>query len=189
MSGPVWKKPEDVMRQMREKKRALQARFSHTATSTHSNISTNSPLSTDKELTSNSPSGAVKRKNPFRYYCWKYHSSSSLDKTTFSRRSPVKKISKLQSEDTEPSSFSSEDTNDNTLFKILGNCTQKEESIRTDDHISTLPTVPQILAPSAATESCILKHCVADWSLKTRVRFTSKAPFAFSSTLKVNKAL
>ena len=67
MSGSVWKKPEDVMRQMREKKRALQARFSHTATSTH--ISTNSPLSTEKELTSDSPSGAVKRKNPFRYYC------------------------------------------------------------------------------------------------------------------------
>ena len=64
MSGPVWKKPDEVMRQMRDKKKALQARFSHAATTTTNGFDDN-----DKLTTVSSPSETVsaKRKNPFRY--------------------------------------------------------------------------------------------------------------------------
>lgn len=63
MSGNTWKRPDEVMRQMREKKKALQARFSHAATTTSS--------SEDHDkltVTANSSEPvAVKRKNPFRF--------------------------------------------------------------------------------------------------------------------------
>lgn len=64
MSGNVWKKPDEVMKQMREKKKALQARFSHAATTT-----TVTPDDCDQQVNSSSPSVpiSVKRKNPFRY--------------------------------------------------------------------------------------------------------------------------
>lgn len=63
MSGPVWKKPDEVMKQMRAKKKALQARFSHAPAST-----TNTVDSSDLPVNESSPSvtTSVKRKNPFR---------------------------------------------------------------------------------------------------------------------------
>ena len=47
--------------------------------------------------------------------------------------------------------------------------------------------LPQALSIfTAVTPVCQkVDQCAVDWSLKTRVRFTSKSPFAFSSTLKV----
>lgn len=47
--------------------------------------------------------------------------------------------------------------------------------------------LPQALSIFAAVTPVCQKfdQCAVDWSLKTRVRFTSKTPFAFSSTLKV----
>ncbi len=65
MSGSVWKKPDEVMRQMRDKKKALQARFSHASTTTTTNT-----LDNDETLaptSSPSATASVKRKNPFRY--------------------------------------------------------------------------------------------------------------------------
>lgn len=71
MSGSAWKKPEDVMRLMREKKRALQNRFRNAGPSLSSDNWNSNSDSThrDPSLTSNTPknSTAVKRKNPFRY--------------------------------------------------------------------------------------------------------------------------
>lgn len=62
MSGSVWKKPDEVMKQMREKKRALQARFSHAIPTTTTNSYEN-----DEKLASVSAPASTKRKNPFRY--------------------------------------------------------------------------------------------------------------------------
>ena len=65
MSGSVWRKPDEVMRQMRDKKKALQARFSHATTTTTTNS-----LNNDESLANTSSPLAPatnKRKNPFRY--------------------------------------------------------------------------------------------------------------------------
>jgi len=67
MSGSGWKKPDEVMKQMREKKRALQARFKHTTPSASSNPfedvgENNVSVNTDQT----SVPIAVKRRNPFR---------------------------------------------------------------------------------------------------------------------------
>ena len=70
MSGSGWKKPDEVMKQMRDKKKALQARFSHTshAVSTDETLAANnnSPSSLNSSSV-DSPTGPVKRKNPFRH--------------------------------------------------------------------------------------------------------------------------
>lgn len=64
MSTSAWKKPDEVMRQMRLKKRALQARFSNSETI----VSNQTIEDLDKvdESVPKSPVAAVKRKNPFR---------------------------------------------------------------------------------------------------------------------------
>ena len=63
MSEGTWKKPEDVMKQIREKKRALQIRFRNSDTLP-------TPASVDLNCdspTNPTPNRSVKRKNPFRY--------------------------------------------------------------------------------------------------------------------------
>lgn len=71
MSGSTWKKPEDVMRLMREKKRALQNRFRNAGPSLCSDRSNSNCDSANREASMISnpakSSIAVKRKNPFRY--------------------------------------------------------------------------------------------------------------------------
>lgn len=64
MSGSMWKKPDEVMRQMRAKKRALQARFSNSEASLVNQ--TSEDLDKLEETIRNSPVTAVKRKNPFK---------------------------------------------------------------------------------------------------------------------------
>ena len=45
---------------------------------------------------------------------------------------------------------------------------------------------PSLSLVPVASENKRLEQCAVDWSLKTRVRFTSRTKFTFSTTLKVN---
>jgi hypothetical protein len=58
---------------------------------------------------------------------------------------------------------------------------------KADTNKELVVELPQALSIfTAVTPVCQkVDQCAVDWSLKTRVRFTSKSPFAFSSTLKV----
>lgn len=60
-------------------------------------------------------------------------------------------------------------------------------TVKVDNNKEQIMELPQALSIFAAvTPVCQkLDQYAVDWSLKTRVRFTSKTPFAFSSTLKV----
>lgn len=64
MSASTWKKPDEVMKQMRAKKKALQARFSNSEPTLSNN--TSEDLDQLEEPLPKSPVAAVKRKNPFR---------------------------------------------------------------------------------------------------------------------------
>nr|CAG4650307.1 EOG090X09DI [Sida crystallina] len=170
MSGPVWKKPEDVMKQMREKKKALQARFGHTSSSLpHNANNSNENCTSAQGPQNNSTGGPVKRKNPFK-------------------RSPVKKI-RLHAVDPGPSeklsTSPSDCTTENTLFKLLNG--KRGDDCTKEEGIAPLPAVTQLLATSTEPESRVFNKCVVDWSLKTRVRFTSKTQFSCSSTLKTSE--
>lgn len=65
MADSGWKKPDEVMKQMREKKRALQARFRHAGNATL-NEPTSHEEDSNNDLTPNT-TAPVKRKNPFKY--------------------------------------------------------------------------------------------------------------------------
>lgn len=60
-------------------------------------------------------------------------------------------------------------------------------SLITDTNKERAIELPPVLSIfSAVTPVCQkTDRCAVDWTLKTKVRFTSKSPFAFSSTLKV----
>ncbi len=60
-------------------------------------------------------------------------------------------------------------------------------NVKSDTNKELVVELPQALSIfTAVTPVCQkVDQCAVDWSLKTRVRFTSKSPFAFSSTLKV----
>lgn len=60
-------------------------------------------------------------------------------------------------------------------------------TFKTDVNKESAVELPPALSIFAAVTPVCQKvdRCVVDWSLKTKVRFTSKSPFAFSSTLKV----
>lgn len=78
----------------------------------------------------------------------------------------------------------------NLLLKIhfhgIHLCVTERESIGAEG-IAELPTVAaRVLAEGLASQERLLERYVVDWSLKTRVRFTSKTPFPCSSTLKVH---
>ena len=78
----------------------------------------------------------------------------------------------------------------NLLLKIhfhgIHLCVTEKESIGAEG-IAELPTVAaRVLAEGLASQERLLERYVVDWSLKTRVRFTSKTPFPCSSTLKVH---
>nr|SVE73674.1 EOG090X09DI [Daphnia atkinsoni] len=153
MSGSVWKKPEEVMKQMREKKRALQARFSHA-------IPTTNTYENDEKLASVSVPASTKRKNPFR-------------------RSPSKRPKLLTVTQDDQRT-----TNSDLVSMLSAPTTIKAESSK--EQIIELPQALSIFA--AVTPVCQkFDQCAVDWSLKTRVRFTSKTPFAFSSTLKTSE--
>nr|SVE75244.1 EOG090X09DI [Daphnia dolichocephala] len=157
MSGSVWKKPDEVMRQMRDKKKALQARFSTAATTTTVNSCGN-----DEKLLPFSPAStaSLKRKNPFR-------------------RSPAKRPKLL--------AVTQEDQRTTTLDLVsMLDASNTAKSDNSKDQAVELPQALSIFA--AVTPTCQkFDQCVVDWSLKTRVRFTSRTPFAFSSTLKTSE--
>ena len=95
---------------------------------------------------------------------------------TFFRRSPAKrpKLLAVTQDDHRPSK--------SDLVSMLN-------AQNTPPDINKEPTVelpPALSIFAAVTPVCQkVDKCVVDWSLKTKVRFTSKSPFAFSSTLKV----
>lgn len=60
---------------------------------------------------------------------------------------------------------------------IPPNDPQKEVPVELPAALSIFATVTPVCQK--------VERIAVDWSLKTKVRFTSKAPFAFSSTLKV----
>jgi len=70
MSGSGWKKPDEVMKQMREKKRALQARFKHTTPIASVIRSEEVPSNISIDADQSSLPIAVKRRNPFRYFIY-----------------------------------------------------------------------------------------------------------------------
>ncbi|XP_046461627.1 protein downstream neighbor of son homolog [Daphnia pulex] len=159
MSGSVWKKPDEVMRQMRDKKKALQARFSHASTTTATNN-----LDNDEALaptSSSSATASVKRKNPFR-------------------RSPAKRPKLLTVTQDDQRNASA-----NVDFMSMLNA----PNVKADTNKELAVELPQALSIfTAVTPVCQkVDQCPVDWSLKTRVRFTSKSPFAFSSTLKTSE--
>nr|CAG4651139.1 EOG090X09DI [Simocephalus serrulatus]SVE94356.1 EOG090X09DI [Simocephalus serrulatus] len=157
MSGNVWKRPDEVMKQMREKKRALQARFSHAAITTKT-----TPDDCEQQFNSPSPSIpiSVKRKNPFR-------------------RSPAKrpKLLAVTQDDQRPGKAD--------LVSML----DAPNTFQTDVNKESAVELPSALSIFAAVTPVCQKvdRFAVDWSLKTKVRFTSKSPFAFSSTLKTSE--
>nr|CAG4649496.1 EOG090X09DI [Scapholeberis mucronata]SVE93736.1 EOG090X09DI [Scapholeberis mucronata] len=156
MSGPVWKKPDEVMKQMRAKKKALQARFSHAPASTTTVDSSDLPVNES----SPSVTASVKRKNPFR-------------------RSPAKrpKLLAVTQDDQRPPKAD--------LMSLLNSPNQLKKDPSKEKAIE-LPPVLSIF--STITPVCQkVDRCAVDWSLKTKVRFTSKSPFAFSSTLRTSE--
>nr|CAG4644942.1 EOG090X09DI [Leptodora kindtii] len=165
MSASTWKRPEDVMRQVREKKRALQTRFGQSTALAANNVEGNIPPARSSPL--ETAACSVKRKNPFR-------------------RSPAKKV-KLSTSDQEDEPFTfvaANENNDETIFKLLNGFLKPTVP---DTKIETAPV--SLLFNPLASESQGEQQgsiCV-DWSLKTRVRFTSRKPYAFSSTLKTSE--
>ncbi|KAI9561002.1 hypothetical protein GHT06_011958 [Daphnia sinensis] len=155
MSGSVWKKPDEVMKQMREKKKALQARFSHATTTTITNSYENDETSATLSVTT-----STKRKNPFR-------------------RSPAKR----------PKLLAVTQDDQRTVNCDLVSMLNAPNTVKVDNNKEQVLELPQALSIFAAvTPVCQkLDQYAVDWSLKTRVRFTSKTPFAFSSTLKTSE--
>nr|CAG4641853.1 EOG090X09DI [Eurycercus lamellatus] len=162
MSGPVWKKPDEVMKQMREKKKALQARFGHAATTSTSLQVVEDNLQAENSSPSSMPC-SVKRKNPFR-------------------RSPAKrpKLLTITQEEQRNGTIS---IPNNGLFNLL----HVSKTTAMDDR--EMVQLPPALSLFAAVTPIYQKteRCMVDWSLKTKARFTSKTQFAFSSTLKTSE--
>lgn len=166
------------MRQMRDKKKALQARFSHASTKTTTNN-----LDNDEALaptSSSSATASVKRKNPFRYSVkWLYFLiKKCLTVAHLDRRSPAKRPKLLTVTQDDQRNASA-----NVDFMSMLNA----PNVKADTNKELAVELPQALSIfTAVTPVCQkVDQCPVDWSLKTRVRFTSKSPFAFSSTLKV----
>lgn len=92
------------------------------------------------------------------------------------RRSPAKRPKLLAVTQEEQRSLSS---------GLFGSLSLPAKPSALDKEVVQLPPVLSLFA--AVTPSCQNKvdRCIVDWSIKTKARFTSKTPFAFSSTLKV----
>lgn len=91
------------------------------------------------------------------------------------RRSPAKRPKLL--------AVTQEDSKSNSIFGLLDNVKTPEKEAKKEEPIQLPPVLSLFAAATPVAHK--IEQCPVDWSLKTRIRFTSKQPFAFSSTLKV----
>lgn len=158
----AWKRPDEVMKlhRLKQKNKALQARMNKTDT----------PQGEGK-CVFNTGSKAIsqKRKNPF--ICQE------------EKRSRSKEMQLLGSNNLDLSS-------DNTLFQLLNVSVKSQSNI---DHLQTsFTSILSQLSGSSNEDSHIEKdkspkgetYIPIDWSLKTKARFISPKPFAWSQKLR-----
>nr|CAG4637914.1 EOG090X09DI [Chydorus sphaericus] len=157
MAESGWMKPDEVMKQMRQKKKALQARFRHAGNVTLNQAEASQEEDPNNDLSTNN-TAPVKRKNPFK-------------------RSPAKRP-KLLAVTQEPQS---------DLFgsllqpKSTTTVDDREVKIPLPSPLSIFSAITPVCPDR------VEKQFVVDWSLKTRARFTSRVPHNFSSTLKTSE--
>ena len=70
-----------------------------------------------------------------------------------------------------------------SLFQQLNDTVLPHET--TASSKSNVLEHPSVLFTAPPQENEKLEQCAVDWSLKTRIRFTSRTKFTFSTTLKV----
>ncbi|XP_066586454.1 protein downstream neighbor of son homolog isoform X2 [Prorops nasuta] len=163
-----WKRPDQVMElhRLKMKKRALQARISGTS---YSNVNINQSL--NARTNGNDQMSTIisqKRKNPFI-------------KDSTSKRQNI-----FQQTDFEVSS-------DNTLFELL-HIEVPKDKLQNESCINNSLTFTSALS-KLETGNTILEHDIQkgethiplDWTLNTKMRFTSRKPFPWNGKLKTSE--
>ncbi|KAJ4436741.1 hypothetical protein ANN_16873 [Periplaneta americana] len=159
--SPSWKRPDEVMRlhRLKQKKKALQARMNKT----------DIPRTVDKSnLSLKDDSVSQKRKNPFQ--------------------ARLEKRPRIEQENVNLSNL--ELSSDTTLFQLLSGNSRPQPS-GTPLQTSFTSILSQLSGNNSQVSSVETdegpkgeKFIPIDWSLKTKVRFMSPNPFAWSQKLR-----
>ncbi|KAJ2952577.1 hypothetical protein O0L34_g6900 [Tuta absoluta] len=163
-----WKKPDEVMRlhRLKKKKKTLQERIKHPSTSTSKEI----PVSETVDIVFSRILEGDKRKNPF-----------SKSNTQVSKKVKLEDDSQL------------DESSDKTLFALLhlpSKVTVKPPQDVDTEKLSTFSNLLQKFTADHTVETIVEKkhkHLPIDWALKTKLRLMSPKPFAWTSKLKASE--